>query len=592
MGKINDQWLPKLEGCVPTRGYGNKLSMYTLALEAWRRGIKIKFYTIDNPENKLLIRYSLSLNGREHHFESSRGDKITDEAYKICDNKQLTKDYLRKAGVPVPDGKRFKSDINDGEIINFAQEINYPVVVKPISENAGKGVFANIESEERLKEVLKHVRGDLQYRDIIVEQFIPGEEFRIYMVGNKVLSAVKRVPANIVGDGIHSIKELIERKNINKKKNPLLYKNLLEIDLEVQNSIEKLGYSLDSVLKNGEQVFLRNKSNVSRGGDPIDVTDQLTEEMKDIAVRASSAIPGLAQCGLDMIVDVNKNKGVIIEANSKPMIGLHLFPLEGEPYDVLKPTIDYYFPETADTQQTNLYFDFDSVLEPLKSYATNEIILTPPPLGELITKKYIIKRNAKDQGFKSLVRRQALQRGLHGYIKKIEGSSENLEIVVAAINEEEIISFTHAIDQEKEKFGISSIEINDYIKPVRVGFCIVKEANSVNVKDLKKEKSEKEKALAKLEKQSKQLELINEKFDATVNKLDEKITELENEKFRVKAKSKRINNLKKEKERLSQEIIQLNNKNRSLEAKNKRLLQSKTWRYTRGLRKLYSLIKR
>src|SRR5690625_1179255 len=110
------KWLPHLVDAVPTRGYGNRLSMYLISLEAWRRGLNVKFYTIKNPDNKMLIRYSLSNGKKEYHFESSRGDKLTDYAYEVCENKDETKKVLTKAGIPVPEGKRFKENRSNEEI--------------------------------------------------------------------------------------------------------------------------------------------------------------------------------------------------------------------------------------------------------------------------------------------------------------------------------------------------------------------------------------------------------------------------------------------------------------------------------------------
>src|SRR5699024_739148 len=131
---------------------------------------------------------------------------------------------------------------------------------KPISENAGKGVFANITNEEYLRKVLVHVREELNYKDIIVEEFVHGVEYRVYMVGDKVIAAVNRRPANVVGNGTSTIMELIIEKNKMKRRNPVLSKSPIEVDKEVQESIKNAGYTMDSILPENKLLYLRNKS--------------------------------------------------------------------------------------------------------------------------------------------------------------------------------------------------------------------------------------------------------------------------------------------------------------------------------------------
>src|SRR5699024_7472161 len=248
-----------------------------------------------------------------------------------------------------------------------------------------------IQNEDALKNALFHVKYDLGYGDVIVEQYIPGIEYRILMVNEEIVGAVNRMPANVVGDGKHSIKELINIKNKSRKNNPNIASKTIKLDNEVLDSIHALNYNLDSVPKDGERILLRKKSNVSMGGDPIDVTDQLTDELKEIALKAVRAIPNLGVCGLDMIVDEKKKTGSIIEINTKPMIGLHMFPVKGKARDVVKPIVDYYFPETKEKERSLLYFDFNAALAPIRNHITNHIELsTPSPKTKLLGKKFIV----------------------------------------------------------------------------------------------------------------------------------------------------------------------------------------------------------
>ncbi|QDI91609.1 ATP-grasp domain-containing protein [Salicibibacter halophilus] len=221
--EVKNKWLPHLIDAVPTAGQGKRISTYTVALEGWRRGITLKFYRIYDDEYKMKIRYSLSHNGTEHHFSLSMGDYNTDESFEICDDKQLTREYMEKAGVPVPKGKKFLADRSNEEIIDYANSLGYPLALKPVSANGGKGVFANVIDEEALRKALPYVREELEYPDVIIEEHVPGKrEFRVIVLGDQVLGAMNRIPANIVGDGVSTIKQLIHMKNEIRKQNPTL----------------------------------------------------------------------------------------------------------------------------------------------------------------------------------------------------------------------------------------------------------------------------------------------------------------------------------------------------------------------------------
>ena len=196
---IEYRWMPHHEGAVPPAGQGKRISTYTVSLEAWRRGLDLTFYSYFDEENLLKIRYSIGNGEKVHHFSLSMGDKVTDEAFYICDNKETTKQYLSKNNVPVPQGKMFTEEATDEEIISYAEKLGFPVVLKPTDGNAGKGVFANVQSAESLKGLVSYVRDELGYKEVIVEDYITGDEFRIYVLGDKVLGAMNRRPASVLG---------------------------------------------------------------------------------------------------------------------------------------------------------------------------------------------------------------------------------------------------------------------------------------------------------------------------------------------------------------------------------------------------------
>ncbi len=149
---------------------------------------------------------------KTHYFFRTRGDKVINEAVELGMDKAKTKQILKEKGISVPDGKHFTGNIDNEDILQYANTLGYPLVIKPIDGSFGKGVVANITSEGELMHSLDYVRQELGYQDIIVEQYIPGDDLRLYVVEDKVVGAIKRIPPNIIGDGINSIEALIALK--------------------------------------------------------------------------------------------------------------------------------------------------------------------------------------------------------------------------------------------------------------------------------------------------------------------------------------------------------------------------------------------
>lgn len=462
------RWLPHLKNAIPPAGQGKRISTYTVALEGWRRGLSLKFYSVFEDGNKLKIRYSLSNGERTHHFSLSMGDKVTDKAFNICHDKDLTKKYLSEYGVPVPQGKMFSKNVDSPTIVEYAKSLGFPVVLKPTDGNAGRGVFANIQDINRFEELLYHVREELEFDNIIVEKFHPGEEFRIFVVGDKVLGAINRRPASVIGDGVHTIRQLIHLKNDVRRTNPHLSSRLIRIDKEIMNILEGKGYDLNTVPEKDELVSLREKSNLSAGGDAVDVTDLLTDNLKKIAINAGKAIPGLAHYGVDMIIDEENDTGVILEVNARPGIGGHLFPIQGKPRDFAKNIIDFYFPETKDDYRTPLFFDFDKVIEPVKRRSASSITVMSPPKEKLYGKKYIITGDFEYRPFRLWVRRKAIKREFHGYIEQLEDN--RVELVVMGSDRNKINSFNKIFHKGYFTEHIEHIEESDWYESLLIGF--------------------------------------------------------------------------------------------------------------------------
>lgn len=399
--------LPQLPNHIVTAARKTKLCAFSVALEGWRRGLTLKWYTKDsehfqnmtvfgvNPPGRL---FSLSSKKRTHYFFRTRGDKVTNEAVEIGSDKELTKIWLDKAGIPVPKGKGFAEGASEEEILDYSIGIGFPLVLKPTNGSLGNGVITNIKNENELKKSLKYVRNILGYGEVIIERYVAGKEYRVYVIEDKTIAAYNRVPANIIGDGVHTVEELITLKNEQRKKNPRLFSCLIEIDIEILEEIEKEGYSLESIPKKGDIIYLRKKTNVSSGGDPIDVTDELPNSIKEIAIKAINAIPGLYHGGVDIIVNEHlppEEGAVVIELNPTAQIGGILYPIQGKARDIPAAIIDYYFPETKDfaTKKSRVYFDLNAALEPLQNRSAIEVELPKAPIGTLYAKKFIVQGN-------------------------------------------------------------------------------------------------------------------------------------------------------------------------------------------------------
>ncbi|SES20338.1 ATP-grasp domain-containing protein [Salipaludibacillus aurantiacus] len=470
-GQFN--WPPHLIDAIPIEATQKKISIYTIALEGWRRGLDLKFYMERGDDNERHLRYSLAYQGREHHFQGSKGDRITDEAQHICDDKHLTYEALLKENVPVPRGVKFSDDRTDDDIVSEAGTIGFPLVLKPTNGSGGKGVIVNITSEEELRRGLAYVRQQLHFKDVIIEKFVKGEEYRVFVLEGQVLGAVNRLPANVIGDGKKTIGQLIEEKNEERKMVPHLYNRPIKLDKQFYNTTRALGITLNTVPGKGERVFLKRVSNISAGGDPVDVTDTLTEEMKDIAAAAVKAVPGLTHCGLDMIVDRENNTAAVIELNTRPGLGSHLFPIEGKGRDIPKALIDYYFPETAhiSTSGSNIFFRMKDSEYVLKQNLADEVEMAPCPGNKLCIKKTVITSASPMTHLKSKVKDYLLSGSFSGYFKI--NSSKQFEFLLGHPSEEAVEEAVHSLLKILNEAGPLKVHTGDTAGPISARFDIL-----------------------------------------------------------------------------------------------------------------------
>lgn len=266
----------------------------------------------------------------------------------LASNKSASASLLDSLGLPVPQQRIVGSE---REAIRAARQIGYPVVVKPLDGNHGRGISINLHEDEQVAEgfnVAKEVS-----RSVIVETFLEGEDHRMLVVNGKLVAVAKRVPGHVVGDGKHTIAELVEVVNLDPRRGVGHEKVLtrLELDYQAQQIMEKKGYTAETVLPNGEVCYLRDTANLSTGGTAIDLTDQVHPDNKEMAERAIKAV-GLDVGGVDFLTkDISRSYleigGGICEVNAAPGFRMHTHPTEGSPRDVSGAVMDMLFPDPS-----------------------------------------------------------------------------------------------------------------------------------------------------------------------------------------------------------------------------------------------------
>lgn len=322
---------------------------WLLANEAVKRGLGIEFLFPDTVDGKKRGALALSFEGKTEYILGDTLGATSAFAYKIQKNKDFTKLLLNKAGVTVSKGEVIKKG-ESVKALKIANTLGYPLVVKPISGTHGTDVFMGVDNDNFLQEILAKIDGDV----LLEEQFLNGRDYRLLVVGDKLIAAAERLPANVIGDGMHTINELVTIKNSEpvRSKNPLIGITKLKLNEESLRILKSYGYSGASVPAINEVVPIRKTSNISQGGDTIDVTDIVHPSVVEIAVRAAQAIPGLVYAGLDFMTNTsisqeqNDKSYVMIEVNGSPMFSIHHFPYEGTPRNVAGAVLDYLFPKT------------------------------------------------------------------------------------------------------------------------------------------------------------------------------------------------------------------------------------------------------
>src|SRR5271167_2928400 len=269
-------------------------------------------------------------------------------AVELASDKEETNKILATLGLPVPKQELVQSA---GQAVRAAQRIGFPVVTKPYNGNHGRGISIRLTSDDEVAQGFLVARE--HSRSVIVETFLEGDDHRLLVVNGELVAATRRTPGHVVGDGRHSIVQLIEIVNQDPRRGVGHEKVLtrLELDAQAQKMLERAALQADSIPAAGHIVYLRSTANLSTGGTATDVTDVIHPDNRDMAVRAVTAI-GLDVGGVDFLCpDIAESYkdvgGGICEVNAAPGFRMHVAPSEGTSRDAAGPVLDMLFPPGA-----------------------------------------------------------------------------------------------------------------------------------------------------------------------------------------------------------------------------------------------------
>lgn len=286
---------------------------------------------------------------RQCRIQAAETSSTSAIAESIAQDKDLTKILLDAAGVPVPHGR---SVTDAEEAWKAASEIGGPVVVKPRDGNQGKGVAVNIRTRDEVLAAFAVAQAISD--DVIVERYITGHDFRLLVVGDQLVAAARRAPPQVIGDGVHTIGELIAEVNRDPRRGDGHATSLTKIRLDdiARATMAKQGYTVDSVPPQGTLVVLRNNANLSTGGTATDVTEDVHPDMAARAVEAAKMV-GLDICGVDVVCEtvikpLEEQGGGIVEVNAAPGLRMHLQPSFGKGRPVGEAIVSTMFKDGDD----------------------------------------------------------------------------------------------------------------------------------------------------------------------------------------------------------------------------------------------------
>lgn len=358
------------------------ISAFLVSLSAWQRGLKVTFhYEVATKSERFA---NASVQGfRGELFSVSDGDKTLFfrrtlcqltrlEVSQLCENKQATKECWMAHGIPVPEGQVIAPNPqNTHQAQVFMQR--HPCqrfVLKPLDGSLCIGVQLNLSAAQVIEQ-LKQINTPQ-----LLEVFIPHDYYRVYVVNGEVIQAYVNHPPSVVGNGQHSIRQLVDEK-IRTRSHAPLYRNKLKLGHHEARYLAEQGFDFDSVPEQGRRIFINDSRNSDEGADRIDITAQLSVSLRQLAQKAAKAL-NISFVGLDLLVALDSQKIYALEANQVAMIDASAFPNTGlsPGNSVAEAIIDYYFPNSINNPRyPNASFDFMAICHTLQQGVVSEVSL-------------------------------------------------------------------------------------------------------------------------------------------------------------------------------------------------------------------------
>lgn len=380
---------------------------YLIALEAFRRGIKVDFkYSFNEDDGRFSestifggtsgVYFTLSKNGKKYDFIRGLSSVTNVEDSQIADNKILAKNKMKSNGVVVPEGilyhkERTKTDENKSGVF----------IIKPNYGSHGDGFVNNLSFKEAID--IANERGF----DHVIEEQVYGEEYRVYVVNNNAVSALKRLKPTLVGDGVKTVLDLYNEKLELKKNNIAYQKKAMPTKQEVEEFIQQQDNMAkdiwNHILPKGEVLVINNSNSVSQGGDLIECLESLPKKVKDEAIKASDVL-SIPFSGVDIIYDKKQEKPFVLEVNCNPYFRLVSTKLEGyinQAYnDISVAIIDFHFPDSKRIKGLeNINFSFNYITKVLSSGMVSNVGL--PAVDESwLYREIILKKDEEEKNKK------------------------------------------------------------------------------------------------------------------------------------------------------------------------------------------------
>ncbi len=286
----------------------------------------------------------------QQRIQATITSKTTNIAVEISCDKEDTHNLLRDLGLPLPTQELVYSE--EGAV-RAARRMGYPVVLKPLNANHGRGITIDISTDAEVEAAFQFAREHGTSRSVLVESLILGYDHRMLVVNGELVAVAKRVPGHVVGDGHSSIAELVEVVNQDPRRGVGHEKvlTMLVLDRQAEKLMTAAGHNAETVLAKGEKFFLRSTANLSTGGTAVDLTDEVHPDNRAMAIRAVMAV-GLDVGGVDFLTqDISQSYkeigGAIVEVNAAPGFRMHVAPSEGQPRDVAGKVMDMLFPPST-----------------------------------------------------------------------------------------------------------------------------------------------------------------------------------------------------------------------------------------------------